>query len=103
MNEWWAHIGKAGRVERGAVAPDEVASWLNGQIVARNRPMTNVIEEIRRYYSGRIVLLDGALGARRVTGVYNPSDPVAALRAVAGTHGGRVREISPWLLVVSGG
>lgn len=99
----WAHIGKAGRVERGAVAPGEVASWLNGQIVARNRPMTDVIEEIRRYYSGRIVLLDGALGARRVTGVYNPSDPVAALRAVVGTHEGRVREISPWLLVVSGG
>ncbi|MPY75509.1 MAG: DUF4880 domain-containing protein [Alphaproteobacteria bacterium] len=99
----WVQVGWTGHVERGGVPPGDVAAWLQGQIVARDRPMAEVVDELRRYYGGMIVLADGALGRERVTGVYNVADPVAALRAIAGAHGGSVRRISPWLLVVSGG
>lgn len=99
----WVQVGWTGHVERGGVPPGDVAAWLQGQIVARDRPMAEVVDELRRYYGGMIVLTGGALGRERVTGVYNVADPVAALRAIAGAHGGSVRQISPWLLVVSGG
>jgi transmembrane sensor len=76
-----------------------VAPWLHGQIVARDRPMADVVDELRRYYGGAIVVADGTLHGRRVTGVYNLADPVAALRAIMGAHGGSVRQVSPWLLL----
>ena len=95
----WAQVGWSGKVERGAIPPEEVAPWLHGQIVARDRPMADVVDELRRYTPGAIVIGDSALRGRRVTGVYNLADPVAALRAIVGAHGGSVRQVSPWLLV----
>lgn len=95
----WTHVADSGKVERGVVPPEEVAPWLHGQIVARDRPMADVVDELRRYTPGLIVIADSALRGRRVTGVYNLSDPVMALRAIVGAHGGSVREVSPWLLV----
>lgn len=95
----WAQVGLSGKVERGAIPPEEVAPWLHGQIVARDRPMADVVDELRRYTPGAIVIADSALRGRRVTGVYNLADPVAALRAIVGAHGGSVRQVSPWLLV----
>ena len=96
-------IARNGHVDRSALPPGEVAAWQRGQIVARDRSVVDVIDELRRSYQGTILITDGSLGRQRVTGVYNLADPVAALRAAAGIHGGVVRQISPWLLVVSGG
>jgi transmembrane sensor len=95
----WVRVARHGPLERGAIPPEEVAPWLHGQIVARDRPMADVVDELRRYYAGLIVVADGALAGRRVTGVYNLSDPAAALRAIVAAHGGSVRQVSPWLLV----
>ena len=97
-----ARLGGTGMIERGLVQADEVAPWRHGQIVARDRPMADVIDELRRYYRGMIVVADDALRGRRVTGVYNLGDPKAALSAIVGAHGGSVRQVSPWLLVARG-
>lgn len=99
----WISVGWNGRMARGAMPPAEAASWLHGQIVARDRPLAEIVDDLRRYYAGIIVLADDALGRQHVTGVYNVAEPVAALQAIVGAHGGAVRRISPWLLVVSGG
>lgn len=95
----WAQVTRSGVAARGRVPPDEVAPWLGGQIVARDRPMADVVDDLRRYFAGSIVLVDAGLAARRVTGVYNLADPVGALRAIVGAHGGSVRQVSSWLLL----
>lgn len=95
----WAQVARSGVVARGRVPSDEVAPWLGGQIVARDRPLADVVDDLRRYFAGSIVLVDADLAARRVTGVYNLADPVGALRAIVGAHGGLVRQVSPWLLL----
>jgi transmembrane sensor len=99
----WIRVSRGGPVDRGAMPPDEVASWLHGQIIAHDRAVADVVDELRRYFVGAIVLTDDALGDQRVTGVYNVADPVAALRAIAGVHGATVRQISPWILMISAG
>ena len=91
----WARLGGTGTVERGVVQTDEVAPWLHGQIVARDRPMADVVDELRRYYRGMIVVADDTLRGRRVTGVYNLADPKAALSAIVGAHGGSVGRCLP--------
>lgn len=94
-------IGRAGQVTRSSGPPDETAAWLHGQIVARDRSVADLVDELRRYHRGTIVIADGGLARERVTGVYNLSDPAIALRAVASAHGATVRQISPWLVVIS--
>lgn len=98
----WVRVARDGKTTRGNLPSDEIAPWLQGQIVARDRPMGEVVGELRRYFNGAIVVMDDNFVRQHVTGVYNLSDPVAALRAVAGAHGGSVRQLSPWLLLVSG-
>jgi len=99
--------GQAVRVVRGGeaarlpVAPDMVAAWRDGQLVAQNVPLRDAVDQLRRYYGGTILLTSDSLGDRRITGAYNLADPEDALRAIAQAHGGRVRRIAPWLLVVS--
>ena len=99
----WLRVGPNGGLRRGNAPPDEAGSWLQGQIVSRDRRLAAVVDDLRRYYAGIVILTDETLGERRVSGVYNLDDPIAALRAMAGAHGGVVRQIAPWVLVVSGG
>lgn len=99
----WVRVAWSGQVSRGTLQRDAVAPWRHGQIVARDQAMDSVIDDLRRYYRGVIILSGAGFGHRRVSGVYNVADPVAALQALAGAHGGTVRQFSPWLVVVSGG
>ncbi len=99
----WLSVAAAARVERGAVPPAEVAAWQGARIIARDRSIADVAQEIGRSFPGVIVMPSESFGRQRITGVYNLSDPVAALRAAAAVHGGTVRQVSPWLLIVTGG
>lgn len=73
------------------VAPTLVAPWLGGRLVVDGATIAEVVDEIRRYYPGLIVLRDDKLAGRQVAGVYDLRDPLAALRAVVHPHGGTVR------------
>jgi len=59
------------------------------------------VDELRDYFRGAILVTDGVLAAERVTGLYDLGDPAQTLRAIAMTHGATVRQISPWLLILS--
>jgi len=91
-----------GEVSRQPASADTIAAWRDGQLVAQNVPLREAVDQLRRFFAGSIVVASGSLGDRRITGAYNLADPEDALRAIAQAHGGRVRRITPWLLVVSG-
>ncbi|WP_445289566.1 FecR family protein, partial [Variovorax atrisoli] len=55
----------------GEAAPADPAlssAWRDGILVFHHTPLTQVIDEINRYRPGRVVLLDGRLSKRAVTG-----------------------------------
>ena len=81
--------------------PAEALAWREGRIVFHDQPFSAVVDTLRRYQPGLILVLDDALGRVPVSGNYRLDDPVAVLRAVAGIVGARVR-VLPWLVVVSG-
>ena len=91
-----------GTAERKSVRLRSIAAWRRGRLLIERATIGELIEELRRYRSGTIVITDDALAARQVTGVFDLTDPVRALETVVGPHAGRVREITPWLVVVSG-
>jgi len=98
----WLRLGRAGAVERGRTSPDEIAVWTQGQLVAKSRPVADVVDALRPYFDGLIVLRGASLAAQPLTGVYNLSDPVEALRAVAQAQGASLHRLSPWLVVIIG-
>lgn len=95
-------IAWTGAANRGDQAPTQVAAWRQKRLIAQDQPMEDVIDQVRPYFDGKIILTDSALAARRVTGVYNLADPANAVRGIAQAHGAIVHEITPWILIVSG-
>lgn len=50
------------------IDPQEVSAWRSGEMVFRNTPLAEVIDEINRYRPGRVVLANAAARDRRVSG-----------------------------------
>jgi transmembrane sensor len=84
------------------IAAAQVASWRTGRLVADGATVAEVVEEIRRNYHGFILLQNKTLSTRRVSGVYDLDDPIAALRAAVAPFSGSVRKLTPYILIVSG-
>jgi transmembrane sensor len=97
----WLHFSPAFGVKRGTRRDDEIGDWLQGQFVTHDRPVIEVVDKLRRYYNGMIVVQDKTFAETRVTGIYDLRDPVATLRSLASSHDATVHRVSPWLLVVT--
>lgn len=82
---------------------NHVAAWRQNQIVARYEPFGAVVDQLRRHYWGKIVVLDDELSSKPVTGVYNLADPLEALYGMARAQDAVLWQISPWLVFVSKG
>lgn len=99
----WLRVDADRRVAQGRISPEFVGGWRSGTLTVRGEPIAAVVAQIRPWFAGKIVLLDDALGARRVTGVYNLRDPRTALEALVSPYGGAVTQVTPWGLLISGG
>jgi transmembrane sensor len=97
----WARLDRSGGSEQGRTVPSLVGSWSARRLSAVDRPLAAVLADLGRYYRGQIVLVDPALGRRRVTGIFDVDDPAHAAQLMVRPHGGVVRRLTPWLLVVS--
>lgn len=95
-------VASSGSFQRVNLEAGAVAMWRQRLVYLKNRPMADAVNEIRRYFPGKILVTDGALAEQPTTGVFNLNDPEAALRGLAQAHGAKVWRVSPWLLVVSG-
>lgn len=96
----WARVD-AGGTARGTIASEEVATWTDGRLIARGQTIGEIVDGLRRYHRGLIVVQSGAFTAQRVSGVFDLRDPAVTLRDLASAHAAVVREISPWLLLVT--
>ncbi len=96
-----ASVTWQGAVARGQLPAGQIAAWRQNQLIAQDQPLGTVIDGLRRYYPGRIIITDDALATRPVTGVYNLADPLAALRGIARAQNAVVRQVTPWVLLVS--
>lgn len=99
----WVEVSENGNVNRAQRPAAQVVAWQRGQLVAVDRTVADVVDELRAYYPGRIVLLDSALAEKRVTGVYDLKNPAAGLRALATAHGAQVTALGDWILLLSDG
>ncbi len=92
---------QTGALVRGEIAPDDIAAWREGRLFVQDATIAAVVEQLQRYHRAWIAVPDAALANERVTGLYDLTDPDRALRALVEPHGGRMREISPFMRVLS--
>lgn len=93
--------GSTGRAEAGRVPVDDVALWRDGWLATNNMTVAEVVERLRAYQPGWIMITDDALARRRVTGLLDLRKPEAAMQALVEAGGGRVRRVTPLLYVLS--
>ncbi|WP_421997913.1 FecR family protein [Reyranella sp.] len=98
----WLRVPRSGPIERGRLAADAVAAWTQGHLVVKSQPVAEVVAALRPYFDGLVVLRGASLAAQPLTGIYNLSDPVEALRAVARAQGASFHRLTPWLVVIAG-
>lgn len=99
--EWLSFDPRSSSFERGVRDVSQIAAWREGLLVADRDSIASVVARIARWKSGRVVLAQSSFGAERISGVFDLNQPLSALEAVVEPYGGKVRQISPWLTIIS--
>jgi len=69
------------------VDSDSRLAWRQGWLNYYQVPLAEVVEDLRRYYPGRIVLLGDELGQRKVSGSFPVQEPLLALDSLGKVMG----------------
>lgn len=67
-------------------------AWQQGELIFEDEPLENVIEEVQRYTSKRIVIQDTAIRSRKVGGYFLTSQADHIVSSLEGALGIRVEE-----------
>lgn len=84
-------VEQSGRVEanRGAAIPDDLA-WTTGRLVFRNTPVTELAEDLRRWYGVQLRVTDSTLLRRHFTGSFAGEPVNRVLDVIALALGARI-------------
>lgn len=74
-------------------------AWTRGQLVLDNTPLSQVVTEMNRHFSGKIVILGQDLAQRRVSGTMAIADTAAALSYVERALGVSADRIGPLIVI----
>jgi len=101
QGQWFIFDPASGSIARGEREKDQIASWRNNIVVAEKETISALVARISRWVPGRVVIADPSIGNQRISGIFDLNDPLLALQAVVHPAGGRVRQISSFLTLVS--
>ncbi|MBF6032181.1 FecR family protein [Pseudomonas sp. P155] len=83
-----------------AVDSDAQLAWRQGWLTYYKSTLADVVEDLRRYYPGRIVLLNDELAARKVSGSFPSKDPQAVLSSLKGVMGFEQHQVLGHLIIL---
>ena len=75
-------------------------AWRTRHIEIDDMPLRAAIDELNRYRSGRIVLLDGERGDAHVSGVFAVDQLDQGIEGLAATQGLSVSYLTPYLMIL---
>lgn len=83
-----------------AVDSEAQLAWRQGWLTYYKTTLADVVEDLRRYYPGRIVLLNDTLAARKVSGSFPSKDPQAVLNSLQGVLGFEQHRVLGQLIIL---
>ncbi|WP_173050281.1 FecR domain-containing protein [Nitrospira sp. KM1] len=66
-----AYVTHGGWAPLDTVMPKYVAAWRHGTLRFDGVPLSEALSEVERYWPGRVLLVDAALGTTQIRGVFN--------------------------------
>jgi transmembrane sensor len=89
-----------GTSEPAAVDSENQLAWRQGWLNYYRTPLADVINDLSRYYPGRIVLLNDELAAKRISGSFPSHDPEAVLAGLKSVVGFEQTELFGRVIVL---
>ena len=83
-----------------AVDSEAQLAWRQGWLNYYKVTLAEVVQDLGRYYPGRIVLLNDELAARRVSGSFPSKDPLAVLSSLQGVLGFEQHKVLGHLIIL---
>jgi transmembrane sensor len=83
-----------------AVDSEAQLAWRQGWLTYYKSTLGDVVDDLRRYYPGRIVLLNDELAARKVSGSFPSKDPQAVLSSLQGVMGFEQHQVLGHLIIL---
>lgn len=99
--DWITFDPTSHKLTKGTREADQIAAWRSGMLVADRESVSALVAKIARWQKSEVLLADPSLGSRIVSGVFDLKDPFSALEAVVRPFGARVRQIGPFVTVIS--
>ena len=93
-------IGPKGFGQPARLDANKDLAWVQGRLIFENRPMSEVLAELRRYYPGWIVNTNDQLASVAVTGNYRLDQPLAVVRSLAHITSAKLSEY-PALVILN--
>lgn len=93
-------ISPSGFGQRQHLDPQKDLAWVQGRLVFENCPLSQVLDELRRYYPGWIVNTNDRLAQVEVTGNYRLENPLDVVRSLAHITSASIREY-PALVILN--
>ncbi|KWT65559.1 Iron siderophore sensor protein [Hyphomicrobium sulfonivorans] len=84
------NVGPAAMASVRAIDTASTFAWTEGRITFDQQPFGQVLEQLQRYYGGRVVVWNSALQGTAVSGSYKLDDPALAIRSLAEAAGAKV-------------
>lgn len=83
-----------------AVDSEAQLAWRQGWLNYYKATLADVVQDLGRYYPGRIVLLNDELAARRVSGSFPSKNPQAVLSSLQGVLGFEQHQVLGHLIIL---
>ena len=80
---------------------EQAMGWREGVLVFRDMPLAEAVAEINRYRPGRIMVLDDALAARRVSRRFQIARLDLAIDRIREAFGAHVRQLPKGIVLLS--
>jgi len=91
-------VGSSGIGQPQAMGRNDLA-WVQGRLIFDNRPLGQVLAELRRYYPGWIINTNSALDTVAITGNYRLDNPLDAMRSLARITSANLHELPNVLIL----
>jgi transmembrane sensor len=75
-------------------------AWRRGQLIFRQERLSDVVNKLNRYRSGRIVIVNPWIGNMLVSGTFNIDSPQAPIEALESVLDVRATYLTPYVVAL---
>jgi transmembrane sensor len=84
-----------------ALDAEQATAWQNGLLIVRDRALGDVVEEVNRYRTGKIIIMNSQLARRMITGTFHLDQLDDFVGQVRGLFGASVRSLPGGVVLMS--